>query len=404
MITLIICLFFTMSIDVSAVGIAPAVKNLYVASYEDADTATFRVRVIKDLDEPGFSFRLLPSCSLRKYIEIDQSSMRIENDEKEKRIYFSIDIDRLNELAPGKHEACIKFIQVPEENSINGFATSTILTSKFIFNVPKEGKFVKSTYNIEQQGKSAVFEITVENLGKEDIEELKTEIDIEGITTNLSDNLLSNPIGLEAGSSTRIVLVMDDIEYGRYDSAAKVNYDGIVNTHDMEFDIDMPDLSIEDIHLFRKKNSLSFELIIKNNHDKDIENVCGEIDLLDEKGSMIKKLKTDCTNIRSKKTSTLRAVWDYPNSGKFNLKIKLKAMNSVIIEERLIEIAQLDAIKAKIEVPKTLNVLFFIAIMMLIIVDIIVKLGKKKQDKNVKKKVVRKKVKKKRIKKVKKKK
>lgn len=297
----LVSMFLAVSHPVSALGIAPANKDLNFEPYLAKD---IRYRILNTNHE-DLNIRIATSGELANYIIFNETSLHILPEESERYVYAKV---RLPESigAPGPHRLEILFYENHTSSLVGGatIKSSLEVISTLTINVPYPSKYVEAgLYILKPQAKDEIlFRVPVTNKGSEDVESVYATIDISS-RSGFIDSVETEQSSIKTEGAARLSASWKytHVKNGTYNATAIVDYDGKQTKISKPFRIGDINIEIADVKLkdLRIGEISKLTILLRNIWNEDLDDVFGIITLTDPSGTELKKFKTLSTAIKS---------------------------------------------------------------------------------------------------------
>jgi hypothetical protein len=308
---LIVCLLFSSS--VFAIGVSPIRK---VVDFEPGQQLDLELK-IRNSGEKDAKALVYVRGDMEEHIGIVDSLITLTPQDSEKTARYKLTLpDSLEK--PGLHKTDLVVMEYPSSFGTDEGAVVTAsasVVSELWVRVPYPGKYAEAKMHIDSGnvGEDVQFAISMMNFGKENIQEARAEITILGATYEELASFETNSIAIEAGGEGKLIgSWLADVNPGKYHVQAKIFYDE--KTIDLEQNFEVGNLYIDIKEITVKDFSLgqvaSFNILLESTWNEPINNVYGEMTVLDSSGSQYSTFKTASVTLPPMGEGTLKAYWD----------------------------------------------------------------------------------------------
>jgi len=316
---LVIAIFLSMililsTINAHALGIAPSRKVVDYTTEPMKLTARIINNELKDM-----KVLLYPEGDYASAITLDQTEFLIKSSESEKEFTYTLTMPP--DLDPGTKNLSIVVIEVPMSMNVNDNGAANIISTVSVahqiwVNVPYPGLFAEgfmfvSSGNVND---TITFTGTVSNKGTEKIEGITGEVVIKGPTNEEIARIPSTSISsLDPVNADKLIANWKaDVNPGMYYAEFIVNYAGKQFVLRKEFMVGDFSLEIKDIKVnnFKLGAIAKFDVNLLSRWNEPIQNVFGEMQIIDQKGSVLTTFKTMPVDAESLSTTTITGYWD----------------------------------------------------------------------------------------------
>lgn len=330
MISIVLAIFIALlfSTSVLALGVAPSRE---IIDYEQGEhTYTFRIINNENTD---MKLAIYPKGELAEYTTLETNLVKLKSSEGEKSVSYTVNLpDGLN---PGVRELGIVVLQLPEtfaeqEDSVlvvdgqamildskeqeSMISATTAVVHQLQVRVPYPDSHVEGRLHVSQGkiGETFTFTISLANRGTQPAE-VYADITIKGPTNEEIDTIKTEKITVKAGEGENLVSAWKaDVNQGVYFAEAIVHYGDQYFVIRKEFFVGNQFVSIEDLKVegFRLGGIAKFDVYVKNKWNQEIQDVYGELTVLDKEGNDLSTIKTLSTDLPGYGDDTLNAYWD----------------------------------------------------------------------------------------------
>ncbi|RME53552.1 hypothetical protein D6783_01650 [Candidatus Woesearchaeota archaeon] len=324
-------LFCAVAEDALALGIAPARTRIDFAPGLEKELT---YRVINN-DKVDFHAIIFAEGELKDSIRIEKPLIALSQDEGEKT--FTVKVRLPDEApSPGQHVGKVVLLHVPEDyfdeegvfvltqdqgllfntRTETSQVTATAgVASQIIVNVPYPGTYAKAKLHVSEGGVDSpvVFTISVFNFGTERIEDAYARVRILGANNEEIVELRSNMISLDAKEEGKVVASWEGKHNpGAYYAEVFLEYSDEVEKLGEAFTIGRKFIRIKglDIRSFRLGEIAKLDFTVESDWNEPIENVEGEVNVIDDSGSELSTFSTVPTRVRPHKEEVVTAYWD----------------------------------------------------------------------------------------------
>lgn len=332
LIIFVLVIILTISSEVSevyALGMAPS-RKMY--DYSDS-TISGSARVLNN-DNRDMKILLYAQGEYSDYITLDQSSLIIKAGESEKVFTYSFKLP--SNINPGTIKINIVGIEVPQDMEIAESMQTTIVSTLSVahqvwINVPYSGTFAEGVLYVSEGNvnDTITFTANIVNKGTGDIKKIDGELIIKGPTNE--ELYRTKGSGLDAlNSQTSGKMIANwqaSANPGLYEAEFIVNYDDKQMVLRKTFTIGDFYIDIKDINAgnFQLGAIAKFDINLVNKWNQDVNNVYADLQIIDEKGSILSAVRTSPADMKASSTNTLSAYWDTKDVkvGTYDIKVLL---------------------------------------------------------------------------------
>lgn len=367
MILAVLTLLITLINAVSAIGVAPARK---IVDFEPGLKTTIDLLVInnehKDLKAVVFA-----KGELSEYITFKKTLVSVSAGEAHKTISYELNLPE-DIGNPGVHDAEIIIMEQKildwlygssekEQGSQTEISAVGAVASQLQVRVPYPGKYAEARMYISDAdvNKPADFTIQMYNFGKERIEKAKADIEIFGATYERIATIETNEISIEPNNEGKLVAQWTaNVNPGVYHAVAVIEYDDKKIRLEGNFNVGKMTVEIKEIEVkdFRLGDVAKFDLLLENRWNEMIPNIYADLMVMDKKGSILTKFKTESIDINAMSEGKIRAYWDTEgvSIGAYDIMVVLNYADKST--ERLFEIdVNIDSIRTRTPVARVIE-------------------------------------------------
>ncbi|MBD3163710.1 hypothetical protein GF323_00755 [Candidatus Woesearchaeota archaeon] len=334
-----------------AIGVSPVRK---VVDFEPNKEYELELKISND-GQKDIKALVYSHGELTEYIGIVDSLVSIGKDEETKarfRLGLPASLDK-----PGIHKAEMVVMEYPSsygtEKETVVLATASVVSELWV-RVPYPGKYAEARLYIDAKntGEDVNFAVALMNFGKEDIQKAKAVIRILGATYEEIGVIETNEAGIKTGGQEKLTASWPaDVNPGKYHVIAEITYDGKKLILEDNFEvgnllIDIKKISVKDFSL---GDVAVFDILLESKWNEQINNVYGEMTVMDRQGTEYTKFKTASIDMPAMGEGTLKAYWDTENAkvGQYSLRLLIHYAEKVT--EKLIEAeVNIDSIRTEL--------------------------------------------------------
>ncbi|MEK6915127.1 MAG: hypothetical protein AABW89_01135 [Nanoarchaeota archaeon] len=329
----------------SSFGITPAQQ---IIEYEPETEQKFSFSIINS-ENKKINLVLLPQGELNRSIALSNYSISLTPEISSITIEYSVKIPK--GLSPGKHNAEILILEIPEAPSSELTYIGSIvgIITKTVIEVPYPGKYAESGFGIESSEEGKVnFVIPLVSKGNLDIARAKAVIDI---FTPLNEKIVSittQEISLASGERKELAAQLEasQITPGKYLAVATILYDESTLILEREFSIGNDGISIKNIEVndFSLGEIAKFEFLLENNQNFQVEDAYILMQVLNNEGDIMAEFKSATYNLPPFGSELLVAFWDTEGvkTGTYDAKAFINFGQSSIQKELTLDISNND--------------------------------------------------------------
>jgi len=317
---LIIIMLFALIYQAHALGIAPS-RNII-----DYDTAehTYNVRIINN-EHKDMTLMVYAEGELQDYVTTPTSKIEMKSSEEEKE--FSYKLKLPENLEPGTRNLDIIVLELSENTDSNAMILSKMsMKHQLMVNVPYPGIYAEGVvYITEANSDSVTITTNIVNKGLQPINTASGDIIIKGPTNKELARIKTDSAGNIAPQSYgQLVNSWTAPEPGEYYAEVVINYDGKQFIAKKTFTIGNQEIDIKSLQVknFKLGTVAKFDIDLVNNWNQPINDVYGEIEILDKQGNTLDKVKTVNIELPAYTTTTVSTFWDATNVkvGEYDIK------------------------------------------------------------------------------------
>jgi len=332
-------LFVLVTQSVNALGVAPSRK---VIDYS-TEPQTLTARIINN-DNKDMKVMLYPQGELADYVKLAQNTFTLKASEAEKE--FSYNLQLPANLEPGTKNLSIIIIEVPldiklPENSQTTIISTVSVAHQLRINVPYPGTFAEGILYISEgnAGDTITFTANIINRGLESISLVEGELVIKGPTNEELARIPSSKLENIASKNSGKIAVnwKADANPGLYYAEFIVNYAGRQFVLRKSFMIGNYDVEIKSVKVnnFRLGTIAKFDVELLSRWNQPISNVYAELQVIDEKGSILSTFKTNPIDLAQLTTSIVTGYWDTADATIGNYDVRVLARYGDKSSERI---------------------------------------------------------------------
>jgi hypothetical protein len=328
-----------LSQSINALGIAPSRK---VVDYS-TELQSYTARIINN-DNKDMKVMLYPQGELADYVKLSQNTFTIKASESEKEFSYTLQLPA--GLEPGTKNLSIIIIEVPLDLNVPENSQTTIISTVSVahqlrINVPYPGLFAEGIlYSSEgNTGDTITFTTNVINKGSENIVSVTGEVVIKGPTNEEIARIPSSKLdSIAAKNSGKIAANWKaDVNPGLYYAEFIVNYAERQFVLRKSFMVGNYDVEIRSLKVnnFRLGTIAKFDVELLSRWNQPISNVYAELQVVDDKGSILSTFKTNPIDLTQLTTSIITGYWDTADATIGNYDVRVVAHYGDKSSERL---------------------------------------------------------------------
>ena len=347
-----IVMFLILSSIGFAIGVSPIRK---IVDFEPNEEHDLELKIKND-GQKDIKAIVYARGELSEYIGIVDSLVAMSKDESEKKARYKLNLpEKFNN--PGVHKTDLVVMEYPDSF---GTADQTMVTatasvvSELWVRVPFPGKYAEAKVYIDSKNinEDVNFAISVMNFGKEDIKKASAKIRILGATYEEIAVIETNEVSIPSQEKDSLSATwFANVNPGKYHAIIEISYDEKKLVIEQNFEvgslfIDIKKIEVEDFSLGQVA---VFDIYLESKWNEMIDDVYGEMTVLDETGTEYTKFKTASVNIPAMGEGVLKAYWDTRdvNVGKYSLRLLIHYSEKVT--EKLIETeVNIDSIRTEL--------------------------------------------------------
>lgn len=337
---------------VNALGIAPSRK---VIDY-DTESHTYTARIMNN-ELKDMKVLLYAQGELGEYVTLPQSTYYIKSIEPEKEFSYTIKLP--SGLSPGTKNLSIVIIEVPlnldvPENSQTMIISTVSVTHQLRVNVPYPGKFAEGTLYISEANvdETVTFTANIVSRGTDAIANVNGELVIKGPTNEEIARIKSNIVDRIASQQSEKLVAnwLASVNPGVYYAEFIINYDDKQFVLRKTFIVGNFLLDIQNIKVnnFRLGGIAKFDVELLSKWNQPIQNVYGELQIMDTQGNVLSSFKTLPIELRQLTTSTISGYWDTKDVKIGNYDVKVSVYYDAKTSEKLFKtVVGIDSIQVQ---------------------------------------------------------
>ncbi len=200
----------------------PGFEETYYYSVVSHDDKPVDVEIyVIDDDSDGTTYSMAKYITPNVYVLKDVSTFH--------EPFFTVTVKLPEELPePGIHKVHVVTREIAQDKG--GFSVRTAIEALYYIEVPYEGQYLKHTLAAESvnQGKPIPITVTTTNVGKEAIQELYADFKLFDLNNKVVDTTTMDPIRVNGQESkqTHLEIPTTDLKPGPYNLTASIHYDG----------------------------------------------------------------------------------------------------------------------------------------------------------------------------------
>jgi len=218
-------------------------------------------------------------------------------------------------LSAGDHVLYVKVVESSNDNSMA--STRTSLVSQIVVTVPYDGVFVDAQLIVDQSKVTEPTKFTISLFGKGNVPAMcYASIDIKGPTNDLITTIMTNKKMLKKAEASKLeVEWKGDKNKGLYLAEANVYCADKIQVLREQFYVGNPTVSVLSIEAneFELGLIIPVTLTLKNNWNRDFEDVYAEAIVLDKNGNIIQEFKSATESINAEGIDEVTAYWETKN-------------------------------------------------------------------------------------------
>jgi len=320
-------------VGVSALGVAPSTQ---IIEYSN-EPIEMEARILNN-EHRNFRVALYPQGELANYIAIVTPYINIKETDTE--VSFKFLLTPPEGLAPGKRVGGIVIMELPDEfvsndNTIVTDDSSVIFESKkkdntmitatqaviaqVNVNVPYPDTFAEGYLYVSPAGSAGTYEFTasVFNRGVNPFN-AKGYVTILDPANNEVGRVDLGSISITEGEQAKISgLWQADVNAGNYKAMAVITYDDKILKIEEDFEVGNLFVEVTNINVknFRIGTIAKFEIDLLNRWNEPVNNLEGELQILQKGGTIVANFETTTINIPALGQETIYGYWDTENVG-----------------------------------------------------------------------------------------
>ena len=296
-----------------AIGLTPAKKIIDFAPNEKQQVA---FKIVNN-EKKDFDALVSLKGELAQYLDIKDILVKVNANEEFKEIIFDLELPQ-KILNPGVHEAEIIITELPKDiesqDDIPVVKASPSVVGKLWLRVPFPRKYAESKLIVEEAkvSENVKFTMPIFNYGQEKIERASATLKVYDGEKELAE-LKTNEISIDTkGQGVLSTSWKADVNPGRYKVVALIDYDGNIPKLEQEFSVGslFVEITKVDIGKFSLGGIAKFDIYLDSKWNKFIDDVYGEMGIIDKNGTLISTIKTVSTELKPFSNSKITAFWD----------------------------------------------------------------------------------------------
>ena len=326
---------------VAAIAVSPSKKIIDFIPGSEEEEVTFNIINIHHED---FKAVVYVSGELANYSDLGRTLVTVRADQDS--VPFSFKLKLPSELKPGLHDAEIVVMEFPKEFAADEDApvikAITAVIAQLKVRVPYPGKYAEAKLYIYPAEPAGItrFVIPVFNYGKDTIHKAKARISILGATYEEIASIETGEVEIGPKGEAKLVAEWkSDVNPGKYHAVAYIYYDD--EQIKLESDFDIGNLFVEIAKVAVDKFSLGqvarFDIYLRNKWNQELNDVYGEMTVMDKAGSVYTTFKTATVNLAAYGENVIPAYWDTKDVSIGAYDIKLVIYYAGKTTEKLIE-------------------------------------------------------------------
>jgi len=340
------------STSIYAIGVSPIRK---VVDFEANKEQELSVKIRND-GQKDIKAIIYARGELAEHIAIVDSLVAISKDETEKSAKYILKMPPQFDK-PGVHKSDIVVMEYPDNFGTGGetqVSARASVVSELWLRVPFPGKYAEAEMFIDSKGvdENTQFVIDVMNFGKSNIAKVKAKIKILGSTYEEIAVIDTNELSIESQEQGRLIGDwIADVNPGKYHVVAEIIYDNKKTVLEDNFEVGNLYIAIKriDVKDFSLGQVAVFDIVLESQWNDQINNVYGEMTVLDSSGSEFTKFKTASVDIPAMGQGLLKAYWDTQGVEVGNYNLRLLIHYSEKVTEKLIETTvNIDSIRTEL--------------------------------------------------------
>ena len=347
-----VAMFLILSSLCIAIGVSPIRK---IIDFEPGEEHDLELKITND-GQKDIKAIIYARGDLTEYVGIVDSLVTLSKDESEKYARYKL-ILPTNFEKPGVHKTDLVVMEYPssfgtdQETMVR--ATASVVSELWV-RVPFPGKYAEAIVYIDSEnvGEDVNFAVAVMNFGKEDIKKVKAKIKILGATYEEIAVIETSEESIKSKDQTKLTATwFADVNPGKYHVVIEITYDDKKLILEENFEVGKLFIGIKriDVEDFSLGQVAVFDILLESKWNENINNVYGDMTVLDESGTEYTKFKTASVDIPSMGEGLLKAYWDTKGItiGKYNLRLLIHYAEKVT--EKLIETeVNIDSIRTEL--------------------------------------------------------
>ncbi len=345
-------MFLVLSSIAFAIGVSPIRK---VIDFEPNKEYDLELKIKNDANK-DIKAIVYARGELSDYIGIIDSLVVMGKDDAEKFAKYKLKAP-VNFDKPGVHKTDMVVMEYPSEfgTSEGAMVSATAsVVSELWLRVPFPGKYAEAELYIDSKNvnENVNFAIAIMNYGKEDIKKANVVIKILGATYEEIAVIETEEEAIPVRDQVKLVANwFADVNPGKYHVVAEITYDEKKLVLEKNFEVGKLFIDIRKIEVkdFSLGQVAVFDITLESKWNEQINNVYGEMTVLDETGTEYTQFKTASIDMLPLGEGVLQAYWDTKgiNVGKYNLRLLIHYAERVT--EKLIETeVNIDSIRTEL--------------------------------------------------------
>lgn len=342
--------FLVILTNVTAIGVSPIRK---VVDFEPNKEYELEI-IIRNDGSSDMKAVVYARGDLAQHIGVVDSLVMLSKDESEKPARYKLKLPS-NFEKPGVHKSEIVVMEYPstfatgQETMVS--ATASVVSELWV-RVPYPGKYAEAKLYIDSKEQNVEFAIDVMNFGKTNIAKAKATIKILGATYEEIASLETNEVSIKSSEQGRLTANWKpNVNSGKYHAVAEITYDEKKLVIEDNFEVGKLFIEIKriDVKDFSLGQVAVFDILLESKWNEQIENVYGEMTVLDKSGTEYAKIKTASISMPAMGQGLLKAYWDTKGIqvGTYTLRILIHYGERVT--EKLIETeVNIDSIRTEL--------------------------------------------------------
>jgi len=292
---------------------------------------------------------------LQEYVAISDTLLAIPS-QTEKFAKYSLKLPK-EFTKPGVHKTDLVVMEYPSsfgtEDNTQVSATASVVSELWL-RIPFPGKYAEAEMYIDSKGinEEVNFAISLMNFGKQNIQNAQATIKILGATYEEIAVIETDNRPIKSNEQGKLQASwIANVNPGKYHVVAEISYDEKKLVLEQNFDVGNLVISIEriDVKDFSLGQVAVFDILLESQWNEQIDNVYGEMTILDNTGTEYTQFKTASVDIAPMGQALLKAYWDTKDVqvGVYNIRLLIHYAEKVT--EKLIETeVNIDSIRTEL--------------------------------------------------------